>query len=622
MSEARPEPPLSAAAEDAPFIPGLKWLRPGLLFVGSCALLLMFHNFAMPLLPPTHLAVPIDTIRPETAGVVSHAYAAPLLPNAGESPNDRCLVALCEDGTPLPTLRVDAAGVRSGGHGLFTLEKGRLVFSTSDNTDPRTNGRDYDVYYPSTLYGRNTGYAATLVFLLAAAGLYFCPRRVAAHAPAIPTAGHGPGWRLTFKSHLVASAAILLLGLYCSTGTLAPYANNGHALVQPPHGYLYNPDHVHFKVLFQFVDGADRSVWDRALFLRRILFPVLAYPFMKLWGFEIGGAIGSLVLNVAGFIAFVVLVRRFVGERAAIFAAWLLALYPGAGYWGGLPYVYSTIFPFSLLLTAGLLALNKADSHVRVALIALLMGVAYLGYDLVVYFLPASVLVLVGRRKFTAAGVAVACQVAPLGLWLLFLRHGLHQSLENSNSAAFRMVAESYLHIADHVPWFELVKSSPAIALTTFFGSQFLFLPALFLLLLAVNAATTRISFHPVEKALLVVSLALFLFINLAPEHTGGPWDLRGTWVARLYQPVFPALILFAARWFQSAPPLPRSGRLARGAALLTFGAGNFLVIFGPLLGNPLGVSEAAFFAFADSRAPHTFYEGNLEAAGRRPLGF
>ncbi|MBC7369205.1 MAG: hypothetical protein H7343_20755, partial [Undibacterium sp.] len=120
---------------------------------------------------------------------------------------------------------------------------------------------------------------------------------------------------------------------------------------------------------------------------------------------------------------------------------------------------------------------------------------------------------------------------------------------------------------------------------------------------------------------LLGLGAALFLFNNLAPDYVGS-WQMRGTWIARIYQPVFPALVLFCARWFEALPPLPARDRRSLGVAFTLFGAGNALVIFGPILNNPLGVSEHAFFAFHDSKAPHFLHEGNLRTFGRRPLGF
>jgi hypothetical protein len=586
-----------------------------LLVVCALAAVLIFHNFAMPLLPEVHRALVPAEIEPESPGGASLAYVVSVAASSGDLPNDfRSRTELFEDGIQLLSKHADPAGIRSLGKGRYLDQDGRLLFSASDNSDPRKNGKDYDLYYP-VAYGRTIGYAAVLVFLGAVAGLHALHRR---RPPPVPAAPRPAG---RFKWHVAASALTLLIGLYCSTGTLAPYGDTGNPSYTPPHNYLFNGDHVHFQALFAFVDGQPRAVWNGAIFLRRILFPVLSYPFMKLWGFETGGTIGSIVLNVAGFVAFLLILRRQVGERGATLAAWLLALYPGATYWGGLPYVYSIIFPASLLLGAALFALQRADRLSRIVWISFLMGVAYLGYDLIIFFLPASLFVLlVGRRKPGAAAVSVLCQVAPLLGWLAVMRYGLNQSLENSNSTSYHMVLDAYQHFFTQAHWRQATEAVPDIALSVFFGANFLFLPALFLGLLPINAVTSRIRLHPAEAALFASALLIFLFNNLAPPYVG-PWQMRGIWISRLYQPVFPAFIYFAARWFQALPPLRRPAWIGIGAALLVISIGNFLIVFGPILDNPLHVSEEAFYHFYD-HAGHSTYETLLTRFGRRPLGF
>jgi hypothetical protein len=591
-------------------------LQRGLLATCGVALVVIFHNFGMPLLPDAHRMLLAADIRPESPGdPSSHAYVAAFPSAAGDLRSDtRNQADLREDGILLQS-HCAIAGIRGQGRGQYLLEDGRLIFSTSDNTDPRTNGRDYDFYYPP-LTSRRIGYAAVLILSGALIALYARQRRREHPSPGSPFSSR------RFRWHLLASAATLLVALYCSTGTLAPYANTSAPLAIPPCNYLYNGDHIHFKALFNFVDGQPKSTWNGAILLRRILFPVLCYPFMKLWGFEIGGTIGSIALNLAGFVVFLLVLRRQIGERGAVLAGWLLALYPGITYWGGLPYLYSFISPGSLLLTAGLVALQREDRPARVTLISLLMGTAYLGYDLIFFFLPASLLVLVlFRRKPAAAAWSVLCQIAPLAVWLLYLRHGLNQQIENSNSGVIADVVRSYFHTTDYAGWRQLLRSAPDIGFGAFFSSNFLFLPALFLVVLVLNPVTSRVPFQPAEVALLGVTLGLFLFNNLAPPNPGA-WQMRGSWIARLYQPVFPAFIYFTARWFQALPPLRRGARRGIGALLAAASAGNSLVVFGPILDNPLRVSEEAFYRFYDHNPEHSMYELELARFGRRPLGF
>ncbi len=590
-------------------------MKPLLIALCSLSLFAMVHVFGFPLLPHTLRTLSANEMIPEP-GTDSRAFSVPFPFSASDAPHDRrSRVALYENDFALSP-HAEIATVVQHGQGNYAHRDGRLIFSATDSSDPRHNGRRYDAYHP-VLYQRGIGYAAAILFALSVVGLYRLPLSTsrAAHPPLTPSTGR-------FRLHVIGAAALLLLGLYCSTGTLSPYGNNGYPLVATSYKFVYNPDHAHFRALFQFVDGQPQATWDGALFLRRILFPVLTYPFMKIWGFEIGGAIGSLALNTAALVAFLFGLRRFIGDRAAVIAGWILAFYPGAAYWGGLPYVYSIIFPACLLMTLGLLALRDSASTARVAWISSLMGCGYLGYDLIIYFLPVSLFVLFVRRCWSAGGIALICQIAPLAAWLSFLRFGLHQDLNNSNSAAFGVVLGAYQNIAaDFDRWWALVQHTPGIALNTFFGSGFVFLSGFFLMVLALNPVTSRIRFSSVEVGLLGLGAALFLFNNLAPEYTG-PWQMRGNWIARIYQPVFPALVLFCARALSALPPLPVRARWSLGAVCFVFGLGNALVIFGPILNNPFAISEQVFFAFADSMAPHSLYEDNLQKMGRRPLGF
>ncbi len=389
----------------------------------------------------------------------------------------------------------------------------------------------------------------------------------------------------------------------------------------PSTGYAYNGDHVHFRVLYDFVSGKDRSFWDHALLLRRILFPALAWPLMRLFGFELGGTLASLALNMAAFVLALVLIRRWIGERAAVASGWLLALYPGAAYWAGLPYTYSVIFPASLLLMLALWRLASQTDPWRLAGLSLAMGVAYLGYDLAVFFVPATLILLCWNRRYLAAVTSAALQLAPIAGWAFVLSHVFGQPLANPNSGIYRAELLSYLQRPDFAWWLRQMALAPGFGLDTFFSANFLFIPALFLFAFAVNPLTSRIRFHAAEAALLLSGLALFLFLNLSPTDTGG-WEMRGTWIARLYQPVFPALVLFVARWWSELPPLSTSWRVLIALAVATTSLGDALVVFGPILDNPSKISELAFYRFYNHTDAHFLYETNLKNLGRRPLGF
>src|SRR5439155_26718917 len=197
------------------------------------------------------------------------------------------------------------------------------------------------------------------------------------------------------------------VGVWFSSGTMAPYAVTlPRPLIIKPCNYLVNTDQPHFESTYLMLQGAPPQQWKYSVVLRRTLFPLLAYPLMKLWGFLVGGVIASLIIQVAVFASFVIWARRRIGPAAAWAAIPLLATYPGIYYWAGLPYCYAAIVPASLGATMLVYELQSADSYRRVGLLSLLLGILFLAYDLLPYFAPAAMLVLALRRKFVHAILA------------------------------------------------------------------------------------------------------------------------------------------------------------------------------------------------------------------------
>ncbi|MBI5353117.1 MAG: ABC transporter ATP-binding protein [Chloroflexi bacterium] len=68
----------------------------------------------------------------------------PVLGDSSEYPESSFFV-LCEDGRPLGTGHSLHDNIRNFGKGLFSHWGSLLLFSTSDNSDPRTNGRKYSM---------------------------------------------------------------------------------------------------------------------------------------------------------------------------------------------------------------------------------------------------------------------------------------------------------------------------------------------------------------------------------------------------------------------------------------------------------------------------------------------
>lgn len=108
---------------------------------------------AVPLVPlPVEEVGPFKTTRLHPSR--NHAYTIAL-----DALGIRCTsdedglspLELREDGRPLPRPHAAPTTVHRLGKGAYLHEESRLVFSTTDNSDPRTNGRAYTLLVPRTL---------------------------------------------------------------------------------------------------------------------------------------------------------------------------------------------------------------------------------------------------------------------------------------------------------------------------------------------------------------------------------------------------------------------------------------------------------------------------------------
>lgn len=581
----------------------------------AAAIFLLVHNYGISLLPSHHrILAPVhivpDPVRP------SFAYHYHFREGVPDRPREmRSRVVFREDGRPHSIRTTGLDEIITVGGDRYAHQPGLIVFATVDNSDPRTNGRLYTISWP-WLYSDAMGRAAAVALILALAGLWCLRSRLAESNVAEAPRPSRWWWWLAL--------AVFVAGLYCNTGTRAPYGITfAPAHVDPATGFVYNQDHVHFKVLYDFVDGAPRAVWDRALLLRRILYPVLGWPAMKALGFETGGVVLNLFLNVAAFVAATWWLRRRQGERAVAMGAWLLATYPGFAYWVGMPYQYALIAPGALLLAMALAEIAGNRSRWRVGGWALVMGVTYLAYDFAPIFLSATLGLLLWRRRWVDAATATVAGILPLLGWLLLLRYGFGQALENSNTGVYRTVLAGITALDGWEAWLAGLLRLWDTGAAVFFGSNFFFLPAVFLAVLCVNPWTSRVRFVDSEWAILGATALLFAAINLGADQ-GGTWVMGGSWISRLYQPVFPVLVFFVARWWQALPALPRPARAALQAGIIAATLGNLLVTFGPVAGNPLQVSGDAFYRFYthSSSARLPAYEHGLRHTPTRLLGF
>ena len=418
-----------------------------------------------------------------------------------------------------------------------------------------------------------------------------------------------------FRSHLLAAGAVLALGVWLSSGTMAPYAATFVCpVVSQPCGYLYNPDHPLHEAAFRMLDGQPPGRWRSSNVLRRLLFPLVAYPFMKLAGFEAGGFVASLLCQLAGLLALALFLRRRHGDQAAVAGVWLLATYPGIAYWAALPYAYATIVPASIGLYVLLVRLDERPGPRATAGHALAMGVLFVAYDLAPFFGLAGLLLLARRKRYrdlplAALGFAAGPLLAAAALALVF---GVGWA--NTNTDIYGTVARAYLHPGSLSAWLRVLAGFIPALVANFFFSNFVLLPWLFLLL----ALLARRRLSGPEGAVLLAGGLLFAFNNLAPPYQGR-WQMRGDYIPRLYQPVFVALLVYCARVLGElravAPDRARIMLAVAGLAL----AGNLSIVAGPIGRVPW--AGYVYHRFYEHSGPDTL-DRILALHGRRPLGF
>src|SRR5258706_6982313 len=103
----------------------------------------------------------------------AHLYELPL----GTEWMDRRLMGnspaiIYEDGHPLDFPNANRSDIKSLGNGRYSVERGSLFFSSSDNSNPRTNNRHYELYWPTPVsrFQQRIGYwlagACALLLLL------------------------------------------------------------------------------------------------------------------------------------------------------------------------------------------------------------------------------------------------------------------------------------------------------------------------------------------------------------------------------------------------------------------------------------------------------------------------
>jgi hypothetical protein len=433
---------------------------------------------------------------------------------------------------------------------------------------------------------------------------------------------HGAG-----AIHLLAAMLVMVLGIWCNSGTLAPYAATLHEPeVLPECSYLVNSDDVHFKATFDMLRGAPSDQWNFSVVLRRILYPVLAFPFMKAFGFWRGGFYCNILMQVLVLAAWAGFLQKNLGDPASRAGTWLTATYPGIMYFAGLPYSYAMIVPLCLLSTMLLYNLHHRLSLSRAALAGLAIGIFQTGYDVLHFYGVALIFIILLDKntvffpsKLIQLLVAGAALILPTTIVNFILYKYFHIPVVNGNTGIYLQFFNlaSYLHHDWH-DWALHLYNAAATTVIVFFTSSFLALPVGSLLTVLVFK-TKKVAVNlPIAGYLLSPFFLLAVFMNLPFfAENSASFGFQGTIMARNYQPLFPLFLLILCRAANMLEGGSRRFARAVFGAVLLF---QCLVVFGPILRQPQ-VADLVYFHFnKHSAAPSLAV--NLEKYGFRPLGY
>ena len=425
---------------------------------------------------------------------------------------------------------------------------------------------------------------------------------------------------------------VFAMQLWLCSGTLSPYAAtlyNPH-LINDQGDYIYiegdtdltklgcyyiaNYDHMHYVANFRLLQGKPKEDWNWAYLLRRPLLYMLSYPFMHMFGFLSGGFIIAVIINIAVLIWFCNWVKNRWNEMAAIIAVILLSAYPATMYWSGPPYPHSLITACTLVLTILLYKVYETTNLKKIAIYSFFAGITFLAYDTYIFFIPAFGLLLLFQRKWLAIPVSMVLIVIPLALWLWFL-NGKTIPSSTGNTDIYSSIIGAYGRMTGEVFWQNL-KKLPYFFYLNFTGAVYMYLAAFMVVILIFGKITRSLQ---LEKPFWVIAIAMFtvfVFNNMAPYYEG--WQMRGDWIARIYQP---AIVLCLLPVFPVVKSFSENNKryFFSGVFALVFivFAYNTRINISPALGND-ELTDAHYRFYLHS-LPETMHS-NLEKHGRRPL--
>jgi hypothetical protein len=420
-----------------------------------------------------------------------------------------------------------------------------------------------------------------------------------------------------FFFSLLSALLFLIIQMYLNTGTLSGYAVTLHNPHVIEGGYIVNYDYTHYQCNYNFIIGEPTETWNAGWVLRRELFYFLAFPFLKLFGFYIGGTLAAFTITLIAFYSLIKFTYETFGVLQAYVAISLLTSYSGIMYWIGSPFAQIMIVPCCCWLYMILWKMSKTTDFYKHLRYLSVISILFTAYDLFIFFYPALLLFYLNQRAWKKMIVSIPIMIIPQALIMILLRLGGAEEIKSDNSGLYLTIIKSYFNILDFKEWFTLLLEVPKILLNNFLDANFWFLPILFLVIV-VWGITKKIWLNRIETNVLISALAVFLFNNMAPHYNVAS-QMRGEWIARIYQPIFIVLIMYIVRFSGEIFKSKKTQRTVFIMLLSSCCFGGFILNFGVSLKS--NFSQWAWHRFYQHSEPDSMQK-NLTKFGVRPIGF
>ena len=261
--------------------------------------------------------------------------------------------------------------------------------------------------------------------------------------------------------------------------------------------------------------------------------------------------------------------------------------------------------------------MSQADSLKKHIKYLMIIAVLFTAYDLFIFFYPAILLIYLKHKQWKKMLVSVPIMFIPQILIVLWFRCYDVIELKSENSGLYFDIITSYFKVDDFSNWFRIMAEVPGYLLSNYLDSNFLFLPLLFSVFV-IWGLFKNILLNEIERSVLLFALIVFLITNMAPYQFADV-QLRGEWIARLYQPIFIVMLMYIIR-FSSQIFNNKSSQskycIALIAACVCF---NLAINIGGVFGSKL--TQRAWYRFYMHSPQNTMTE-NLKQFGVKLIDF